>query len=150
VDNQGLTFEQRVSTIQAAYAALNRGDAAGFVASFDPHVERIESAERPMTGTFHGIDAVTEHVVNGRGNWAEGTCEPERFIDAGDRVIAIAKVHVRLKHEAEWRDGRVGDVFTFRNGKVIQFRTFFDVRQALEWAGLTTSAEDTKSLPRLG
>ncbi len=127
---------ERIETIKAAYAALNRGDVAGFVASFDPHVERIEPADVPTNGIFHGIDAVTEHVVKGRGNWAEGTCEPVRFIEAGDRIIAIVTVHVRLKHEAEWREGRVGDVFTFRNDKVIQFRTFFDVPQALEWAGV--------------
>lgn len=80
--------------------------------------------------------------MKGRGNWAEGTCKPVRFITTGDRIIAIVNVHVRLNHEAEWRDGRAGDLFAFRNGKVIQFRSHFDVRQALEWAGLEARAED--------
>jgi ketosteroid isomerase-like protein len=43
----------------------------------------------------------------------------------------FAHVRVRLKHETEWREGRIADVFTFRNGKAIQFRTFADKRQAL-------------------
>ena len=34
------------------------------------------------------------------------------------------------------REGRLADVYTFRNGKAIEFRTFSDQRQALEWAGV--------------
>jgi hypothetical protein len=46
-------------------------------------------------------------------------------------------VRVRLKGETTWREGHVGDVFTFRNGKIVQFRTFFDTREALEYAGVS-------------
>jgi ketosteroid isomerase-like protein len=125
--------------IREAYAALNRHDIPGFVAMFDPQIERIEFAELPQGGTYRGLAAVTAHVAKGRGTWAEGGCEPQRFIVAGDRVIVFVHVRVRLKHETEWRDGRTADVFTFRNGKAIQFRTFADERQALEWAGVKAS-----------
>ena len=122
--------------LREAYAALNRNDIQGFVEILDPQIERIEPADFPMAGTYHGLEAVTEHVTKGRGTWAEGSCEPERFIVAGDKIVVIARVHVRLKTETEWREGRIADVFTFRNGKAIQFRTFGDERQALEWAGV--------------
>jgi ketosteroid isomerase-like protein len=119
-----------------AYAALNRNDVAGFVSVFDPQIERIEPADFPGGGTYHGLAAVTAHISKGRGTWAEGSCEPHRFIVAGDRVIVFIHVRVRLKDETEWREGRIADVFTFRNGKAIQFRTFADEREALEWAGV--------------
>ncbi len=45
-------------------------------------------------------------------------------------------MRVRLKDHTDWVDGRIADVFTFRNGKAIEFRTFADEQQALEWAGL--------------
>lgn len=125
-----------VEIVKEAYAALNRGDAAGFVRDFDPRIERIEPADVPEAGTFRGIAAVTEHVAKARATWAEGQCEPERFTVAGDRVVVFVKVRVRLKNETEWREGRVGDVFTFRDGKVVQFRTFWEQKQALEFAGL--------------
>jgi len=82
---------------------------------------------------------VTAHISKGHGTWAEGGCEPQRFIVAGDRVIVFVHVRVRLKHETEWREGRIADVYTFRNGNAIQFRTFADERQALEWAGVKAS-----------
>jgi len=121
--------------LREAYAALNRNDIPGFVTVFDPQIERIELAEFPQGGTYHGLAAVTAHISKGRGTWAEGSCEPERFIVAGDKVVVLTHVRVRLKGHTDWLEGRTGDVFTFRNGKVIQFRTFADAQQALEWAG---------------
>src|SRR5688500_5972883 len=94
--------------IRQAYAALNRNDIPGFVAVFDPHIERIEFAGSPQGGTYHGLAAVTEHVAKARATWAEGRCEPRRFIVApagsADRVIVLTDVRVRLKHETEWRE----------------------------------------------
>ena len=129
----------KTEALQAAYAALNRNDVAGFVEGFDLQVERIEPADFPGGGTYRGLAAVTAHVAKGRATWAEGGCEPERFVLAGERVVVLVRVRVRLKHETEWREGRIADVFTFRNGKVVQFRTFADERQALEWAGVEVS-----------
>ena len=125
--------------LRAAYAALNRDDIPAFATIFDPQIERIEPADFPQGGTYHGLEAVKAHIAKGRGSWAEGSCEPERFIVAGDRVIVLIHVRVRLKHETEWREGRIADVYTFRNGKAIQFRTFADKAQALEWAGVKAS-----------
>jgi ketosteroid isomerase-like protein len=122
--------------LREAYAAINRNDIAGFVKIFDPDIERIEPPGFPTSGTYRGLEAVTEHVAHGRSTWAEGSCEPERFIVAGDKVIVLAHVRVRLKDHTEWIDGRIGDVFTFRNGRAIQFRTFAEQREALEWAGV--------------
>jgi hypothetical protein len=42
----------------------------------------------------------------------------------------------------EWIDGRLGDVYTFRNGKVIQKRTFDDPKEALDWAGVDAPDAD--------
>ncbi len=58
------------------------------------------------------------------------------FTVMGDKIVVSAHVHVRLKDQTDWLEGRTGDVFTFRYGKVIEFRTFFDEQQALEWAGV--------------
>ena len=122
--------------IRAAYAALNRNDVPGFVEMFDPQIERIEPADFPQGGTYRGLAAVTAHVSKGRGTWAEGGCEPERFVVAGDRVVVSVRVRVRLRGETDWREGRIADVYTFRDGKAVQFRTFADEREALEWAGV--------------
>lgn len=120
--------------LKEAYDALNRNDVPGFIRAFDPGIERIE--EFPGGATCHGLEAVKAHVSLHRGNWAEGSCEPERFVVAGDRIIVFVHVRVRLKQEAGWREGRIADVYTYRNGKAVQFRTFADRQQALDWVGV--------------
>lgn len=133
------TLGAETEALKNAYAALNRGDVDGFVKDFDPQIERSEFLESPNGGSYHGLESVREHVTQGRSTWAEGSCEPERFIVAGDKIVVLTNVRVRLKNETEWLEGQTADVYTWRNGKAIQFRTFADERQALEWAGIKTS-----------
>ena len=136
------TLAAEIDAVREAYAALNRGDVPGFVRLFDASVERIEE----FSGfSCRGLAAVTDHVAKARTTWAEGGCEPQRFSVAGNRVIVFVDVRVRLKTETQWREGRTVDVYTFRNGKVIEFRTFGDERQAMQWAGVQVS--DTNGDP---
>lgn len=123
-----------IKAVIEAYAALNRNDIDGFVKDFDPQVVRIEFEGSPSGGTYHGIDAVKAHVIKGRSTWAEGACEPERLIAAGDKVVVTCHVRVRLKDQTDWLEGSTGDVFTFRDGKVIEFRTFAEEKDALKYA----------------
>lgn len=51
-------------------------------------------------------------------------------------MIAICDMHVRLRNRTDFLDGRLADVFTFRNGKAIGYRTFGEVKEVLEWAGV--------------
>ena len=137
MDETSPLISARTEALGKAYAALNRNDVPGFVAMFDPQVERIEDFGEIKT--IHGLDAVRAHVLEGRRKWAEGSCEPERFVASGDRIIVRVKVRVRLKTEEYWREGLIGDVFTFHSGKVTQFCSFIDERRAIEWVDVSDS-----------
>ena len=123
-------------SLRETYAALNRGDIEATVKAFDPEIAWIEPAHYPGGGTVHGLAAVKAHLSRARATWAEGLCEAERFIVAGDKVVVFIHVRVRLKHKTEFGEGRHAAVYTFRNGKAIEMRIFDDKRQALEWAGV--------------
>ena len=128
--------------LREAYAALNRGDIPSFIKNFDEDIEWVEFAESPGAGTYKGRATVEAHATQARATWAEGSCAPERFVVAGDKIVVLVYVHVRLKHETEWREGRIADVYTFRNGKVIHMRNFLERAQALEWAGADPATAD--------
>ena len=130
------------NALQEAHAALNRNDVSAFVQIFDPQIEWIEPADFPGGGSYRGLDVVRAHLTKARESWAEGSCQPRRMIVAGDRIVQLVDVHVRLKHETEWREGKVAEVYTFRDGKVIQVRLFGDSKQALEWVGVKGSDGD--------
>ena len=118
------------------FAAVNRNDMQAITKDFDPEIVRIEPEGFPTAGTYRGIAAVREHVAKGRGTWAEGTCEPEKFLVKGNKVVAYLHVRVRLKDSTRWIDARFADGFEFRSGKIILYLSFGEREQALEWAGI--------------
>jgi ketosteroid isomerase-like protein len=128
-------FSAEIETLKEFYAAINRNDVEAGVNVFDPEMEWIEPPGNPSAGTYRGRAEVLANISKGRNTWAEGTCEPERFIAAGDKIVVFLHVRVRLKDHTDWIDARFADVYTFRNGKPIQMRLFADRQEALEWAG---------------
>lgn len=131
--------EAETLAVRAIYAAINRNDIPAVLALLDPQIEWIEPADYPEGGTTRGLADVSALLYRARGRWAEGGCEPEQFNVAGDKIVVLVYVHVRLKDEVTWREGRLGDVYTFRNGKIVQKRTFDEWQQALAWAGVEAS-----------
>lgn len=77
-----------IEALEQFYAAINRNDMQAITKHFDPQIVRIEPGGFPTAGTYRGITEVQDHVREGRGTWAEGTCEPQ-----GNRF---------LKNEIEW------------------------------------------------
>lgn len=122
-----------IEAIQKIYESLNQNDIPAVVKFFDPQIVRVEWEGYPSAGTFRGLDEVRAHFISGRSTWEEGSCDPEQFITGWGSVIALVHVKVRLKNKTEWNEGRVADVWTFRNGKVIEFRSFFTAQEALTW-----------------
>jgi ketosteroid isomerase-like protein len=128
-----------VDALKHFFAALYRNDMQAMTRDFDPEIVRIEPEELPTAGTYRGIAEVQEHVRTGRGTWAEGSCEPEKFLVKGDKIVVYLHAWVRLKDATEWTGGRFADGFVFRNGKITEYRTFGERVQALEWAGIQDS-----------
>lgn len=118
------------------FAAINRNDMQAIVRDFDPQIVRIEPEGFPTAGTYRGIAEVQEHVTKGRGSWAEGSCEPEKFLVNGNKVVAYLYAWVRMKNSIDWVGGRFADGFEFRNGKIITYLSFGQRADALKWAGI--------------
>ncbi|MEP7157355.1 MAG: nuclear transport factor 2 family protein [Betaproteobacteria bacterium] len=135
--NEPTPLAAEIEAVKETYAAINRNDIPAFVKHFDPEMEWIEPAHYPGAGTHRGHTAVMANASKGRNSWAEGSCNLEGFFVAGDKIVVFVHAHVRLKDKTDWVDGRFADVYTFRNGKAIQMRSFGERREALEWAGAT-------------
>ncbi len=125
-----------VQVLEQFFSAINRNDMQSLTKYFDPQIVRIEPSDFPTAGTYRGIAQVREHVAKGRGTWAEGTCEPEKFLTNRDQVVVYLHVRVRLKDSTDWIDGRFADGFVLRNGKITEYITFGERSDALKWAGI--------------
>lgn len=124
--------------LEQFFAAINRNDMQAITKDFDPEIVRVEPEGFPTAGTYRGIAEVQEHVRKGRATWAEGTCEPERFLVNGDKVVVYLHARVRLRDTTEWIGGRFADGIAFRDGKIVQYLSFGERAEALKWAGIET------------
>jgi ketosteroid isomerase-like protein len=122
--------------LKQLFAAINRNDMTAITEDFDPEIVRIEPEGFPTAGTYRGVAEVQAHVTKGRGTWAEGNCDPQKFLVNGDKVVVYLHARVRLMDSTEWVDGRFADGFVFRDGKIIQHLSFGDRAEAREWAGI--------------
>jgi ketosteroid isomerase-like protein len=125
-----------IDALKHFYAAVNRNDMQAMIKDFDPQIVRTEPEGFSTAGTYRGSAAVQEIVGKGRGTWAEGSCEPERFLVNGEKVVVYLYAWVRVKGATEWTGGRFADGFVFRNGKIVEYHTFWERVQALDWAGI--------------
>jgi ketosteroid isomerase-like protein len=126
----------KTEAVEQFFAAINCNDMQAITKNFDPQIVRIEPEGFPTAGTYRGITEVQDHVTKGRATWAEGSCEPEKFLVNGHKVVVYLHVRVRLKDSTDWVDGRFADGFVFRNGKITQYISFAERVDALKWAGI--------------
>lgn len=129
-------MNDKVETLTQFYAAINRYDVPAIMRHFDPQIVRVEPEGFPTSGTFRGLDELEAHIVKGRGSWAEGSCDPEKFLLEGDKAVVYLHAHVRKHGATEWIDGRFADGFVFCDGRLVEFRTFGTRAEALAWAGM--------------
>ena len=127
----------QIEALEHFFAAINRNDMQAIARDFDPQIVRIEPAGFPTAGTYRGIAEVREHVRKGRGTWAEGTCEPERFLVNGEKVVVYLHARVRLHGSADWIGGRFADGFEFREDRITRYLSFGERADALAWAGIS-------------
>lgn len=137
----------RLRVVRAVYANLNRGDTAAAVRDFTPDARFIELPGRPGGRDCHGRAEMAAYFATARARWAEGRCEPVRFLATADRLVVLAHVHVRLQGASEWLDGHVGDVFSFEGDRMTAFHSFDAFAQALSFAGLDPDTAETAEIP---
>jgi ketosteroid isomerase-like protein len=104
---------------------------------FDPEVQ-IDMTRRVINPDIYeghaGLRRLGEDV---REVWAEFEIEPERFIDAGERVIVIEIRRGRGTGSGIEVEMRSGVIWTLRQGKVIRMETDLKPEEALEATGLS-------------
>jgi ketosteroid isomerase-like protein len=60
----------------------------------------------------------------------------ERIVGEGDRFVTVHQTHAKARHSGLEFEGPLAYAWTFRDGKVIHFRSYRDVDEALAAAGL--------------
>ncbi len=131
--------QENVETVRQGYEAFNRGDVEWMVAQLDPEIVWEEAAEVPGSSSYRGIREVRGYLESFAQQWEEIRFEPERILDAEERIVALVRMVARGRASGAQVDARLAHLYELREGRgmsVLRVRTFFDRKKALEAAGL--------------
>jgi ketosteroid isomerase-like protein len=127
---------ENVEMVRAAYDAFNRRD---WDATFrDAHPDFEFTIQRgPSAGTHRGREQVQALLQDQAAAFDVWAVEVEEVFDSGDQVVAFVRFRLRPKGSSAEFEIRIGNLWTFRNGKVVSTRSFPEREKALEAAGLS-------------
>jgi ketosteroid isomerase-like protein len=125
---------ENVEVIRSIYDDWLAGATA--LDKFDPGIAMIESDTIPGAPSAHGIDAVRHYMDSFADYWAEVRIEPEEFIDAGERVVVMARFVGRGKKSGVEVARTWAYVWTVRAGRALRMEAYADRAEALRAARL--------------
>jgi ketosteroid isomerase-like protein len=100
--------------------------------------ERIEihDHDAPDQGAYRGHAGVERWLRDWGEAWAEWSIETEEFIDAGDAVIVVIRMHAKGMGSGVELDRQDALVYRFRDDKIVRTDYYNSKEQALEAAGV--------------
>ena len=123
--------QENVEVVRNIYAAWLAGTSAcGFM---DPQIEYVNPPDAVETGTLRGPKSFG--LI--RDAYDDVEVRPERFVDAGDDVVVVAKLTGTSRGARIPIEREQGYVWTIRDGKATRFRWFTTAPEALEAVGLS-------------
>jgi ketosteroid isomerase-like protein len=101
-----------------------------------PDVEYHEDPRWPGSGVYRGVEAIQAHFEEYFEILGPMDLTLSEVLDAGDSVVLVydlrgESVPTSVPFEHEW-----AYVWTFRDGRITEWRAFFDQTEALEAVGL--------------
>ena len=131
---------ETVESVKDAMEAFNERDIDRLLEFADPEMEWRPPAELPGTSVYHGHDGVRQSIADMLDAFGDLRAEPERFIDADDRVIALYRWRGRGSTSGisvDDFDVPVGMIATMSaEGLATDVRFFITWEKAMDTAGL--------------
>jgi ketosteroid isomerase-like protein len=132
-------MEHVVTALRGASAALHRGHMAAAVEPLDAHLEWREPAEFSRRGTYHGRDGVKKYRTPSRVRLGRGKQRTGAVYHCWQRIVVFVRPRVRPEGSNHGQDVSLADVYTVRNGRVVEMQAFAGRQEAL--CGVGAEAE---------
>jgi ketosteroid isomerase-like protein len=132
--------QENVEIAQRAIDAWNSDDLDGFLATLDPEVEWHPSIEPALEGkrtTYQGHDGARMAWGEYRGEAWEGLkIRSQEFRDLGDSVLHLGHMDFAGRATGIEFGQELGQLFSFRGGRIARSQDFLSHAEALDAAGL--------------
>jgi ketosteroid isomerase-like protein len=133
-----------VAAAKRIYEARNRGDVEAVLAEFDPEVTWHPHLATLGGNPIRGHDGIREYMASLQEDWIGFRHEPEEFIDAGDKVVALLHTYARGRESGVDVEMPVAHVLTFKGGKCTGYVSYGDRAKALRAAEITSAGRSRR------
>jgi len=126
---------ENIETVRRAFMALGRNDMKQLKGLLSPEVEWHTPGPKgvlPFAGVHRGPDAVVQWWKKLGESEEAIRFEPKDFIPYEDKVIVMGDSDMRVKSTGKELSTEWVQVYTLRDGKIVDFREFYDTAQEVE------------------
>lgn len=127
--------EDNVELVRELYDSWARGDFRAGAELLAPDFEWVQRAGAVEPGTHRGAQAgdALRRIFE---VWADFSVRAEEFIDAGEKVVVVARSRGIARGSGMQLDQVFAYVWTARDGQLARSEVFVDLEVALQEAGL--------------
>lgn len=127
--------QDNLERVRQSFEVINRtrGPDFDFIA---PDFEWHTRADLPDAGTHRGPDGAARLMAEWFGAFNDLRVDIEELIDAGDRVVAVLRLHGRVRDSGEEVEMAETHVITIRDGRATLLQEYKEKAEALEAVGL--------------
>jgi ketosteroid isomerase-like protein len=128
--------QENEEIVREQFRAFSAGDTGAMKRQMAPDAVLETDPRFPEGGTFKGVDEVERFFLGLHDGWRDSRAFARDFQATGDRVLVTGVWQATgeasgIEVTSDW-----SVLWSFREGKIIGIRFFFDRAEALEAAGL--------------
>lgn len=129
-----------IEGLRRAYDAFSRGDIQGAVEAveFDPDVLWSEPEDFYAGGTYRGPQGVARYLTHSYQASEKVQSLPEEIVEVGNQIVVFVHFQAWPKGGGQMREGHIADVYTIRDGRVVQMQAYGDPEEARKAVGLSS------------
>ena len=125
-----MTASGNIEIVRRGYEALGRWEVESLLPDCDPEIEFVSLVGQVEGHVYRGHDGMRKMVADMAEAWDIWEPVPEHFETAGDIVLAIGASTLRGKGSGLDIEARWGQVFRFRDGKLVWSQMYSDPDEA--------------------
>jgi ketosteroid isomerase-like protein len=127
--------EENVAVVRSSVEHFLEAGAPDW-SSMNPELIQVQDHDILDGRDYRGVAGVVQWLRDWGEPWSKWSLEPEEYIDAGDRVIVVARMHATGRGSGAEIDRQDALLYQVIDGKIVRIDYFNNKPEALEAAGL--------------
>jgi hypothetical protein len=128
--------QENVEIVRRAYDAYGRDGLDGLMRYLHPEIEWTTTGPFRESATYRGHEEVRRYLGARLDVFEDVPVEPQELIDAGARVVVVARMSGRGKQSGAPVERTLASVGSLRDGMLVRIRNYPTKAEALEAVGL--------------